>query len=79
MFEFANGSLDYRIFAGEESVAHPSARSPVTANVRKSFLVIAIRRTERHLLDRLVHDQTLINNNYYNYNNHNHNNTVDAA
>lgn len=56
--EWGKGSI-YGVFAGQESVAHPPARRPVTANVRKSFLVVAIRRAEWHFLDRLIHDQSL--------------------
>ncbi len=42
-------------------MAHPATRRAVAADVGKTLLVVPIRSAERHLLDRLVHDQTLQN------------------
>ena len=47
------------LLAGQKAVAQPPPACPVTANVRKSGLVIPVRSTEGNFLYRLIQDQTL--------------------
>jgi hypothetical protein len=49
----------HRVFAGQESVAHPTTRSTITTDVRESFFVITIRSTKGDFLNRLVDNQSL--------------------
>ena len=44
-----------RVLGSEEAVAEPAARGAVAAYIGEAVLVVAVRRAERHLLDRLVH------------------------
>jgi len=49
----------YRLLEGQEAVADPTARRAVSTDVRKTFLVVSVWGTERHLLYRLVNNKAL--------------------
>ena len=49
----------YGFLDSKKSVTHPATSGAVSTDVRKTFLIVSIGSTERHLLNRLIHDQTL--------------------
>lgn len=52
----------YRFFDGKKPMTHPPPCGSVSADVSKTFLVVAVRCTEGHLLYSLVHNHTLEEN-----------------
>ena len=51
------GNTDtYGFLDCQETMAHPAPSGTIAANVRKTFLMVTIRGTERYLLNGLVHD-----------------------
>lgn len=48
----------YRFFCSLKTVAHPSSCSAITANISKSLVIMAIRRTEAHFLDSLIQNKS---------------------
>ena len=48
---FTNRFLD-----SHKGMTHPSPGSTVSTNIRKAFLVVTVRGTERYLFDSLIYD-----------------------
>jgi hypothetical protein len=49
----------HRVLQGHEAVADPAACGAVTADVGESLVIIAVGRTEGHLLNGLVYYEVL--------------------